>query len=74
MMGAVAKSSHRLKVDAKTTFNAQDFLDSAGGRLSPIGLSTGGKLLISRVIGQVAQSEFHLSGNGVNQDLAFRPQ
>ena len=30
MMGAAAKPSRRLKADAKTTFNAQDFLDSAG--------------------------------------------
>jgi CRP/FNR family transcriptional regulator, cyclic AMP receptor protein len=29
-MGAATKPSHRLKADPKTTFNAQDFLDSAG--------------------------------------------
>jgi CRP/FNR family transcriptional regulator, cyclic AMP receptor protein len=29
-MGAAAKPSHRLKADAKITFNAQAFLDSAG--------------------------------------------
>jgi CRP/FNR family transcriptional regulator, cyclic AMP receptor protein len=29
-MGAAAKPSHRLKAGAKTAFNAQDFLDSAG--------------------------------------------
>jgi CRP/FNR family cyclic AMP-dependent transcriptional regulator len=29
-MGAAATPSHRLKADAKTAFNAQDFLDTAG--------------------------------------------